>query len=161
MHKGGHFNKNNVSKRLPRRERKTNLQAAKYRTRKDAAGMFNQNFYFSSVSGGSYYKKAAKEGRGVEFLCKCVFFAAWSVWSRASFLVTPLPERLRGGNTASGCPCPSLFLSLFLSCPLSLMFPLVSHVPSSPPLPPHLCLSPLLSSLRALLWYRPPTEEQG
>lgn len=64
-----------------------------------------------------------------------------SVRSRASFLVAPLPKRLCGGNTASGCPCPSLFLSLFLSCSLSLMFPLVSHVPSSPPFPPHLCLS--------------------
>lgn len=30
------------------------------------------------------------------------------------FLVAPLPERLRGGNTASGCPCPSLFLIIFI-----------------------------------------------
>lgn len=66
------------------------------------------------------------------------------VCMRVCFLVTPLPKRLRGGNTASGCPCPSLFLSLFLSCSLSLMFPLVSHVPSSPPFPPHRCLSLLL-----------------
>ncbi len=123
------------------------FQAAKYRTRKDAAGMFSQNLYFSSVSGESYYKKAVEEARGGWGVFMRVCFAVWSVWSRASFLVTPLPKRLRGGNTASGCPCPSLFLSLFLSCSLSLMFPLVSHVPSSPPFPPHLCLSLLLSSL--------------
>lgn len=83
-----------------------------------------------------------------------------SVFCWATFPVTPLPERLRGGNTAAGCPCPSLFLSLFSSCSPSLMFPLVSRVPSSPPFPPQLCLS-LLSWLRALLWYRTPTEEQG
>lgn len=34
--------------------------------------------------------------------------------SQASFLVTPLPERLHGGNTASGCPCPSLSLIIFI-----------------------------------------------
>lgn len=77
-----------------------------------------------------------------------VCFAVWNVWSRARFLVAPLPKRLLGGNTASGCPCPSLFFSLFLSCSLSLIFPLVSHVPSSPPspLPISVCLCCVLRS---------------
>lgn len=68
MHKSGHFLKTTSV------ERETNLQAAKYRTRKDAAGTFNQNLYFSSLSGASYFKKAAEEGGagGVEFLCECV-----------------------------------------------------------------------------------------
>lgn len=77
-----------------------------------------------------------------------VCFAVWNVWSRARFLVAPLPKRLLGGNTASGCPCPSLFFSLLLSCSLSLIFPLVSHVPSSPPspLPISVCLCCFLRS---------------
>lgn len=41
---------------------KINSQAAKYRTGKDASGTFNQNLYFSSVSGASYFKKAMEEG---------------------------------------------------------------------------------------------------
>lgn len=52
-----------------------------------------------------------------------------SVFCWATFPVTPLPERLRGGNTAAGCPCPSLFSHYFhrarlLSCSLlCLAFP--------------------------------------
>lgn len=147
-------------KRLPQRKRKTNLQAAKYWTRNNATGMLNQNLNFSCVNGESYYKKAAEESGG-RWVFMQVCFAVWSVWNLVSFLVTPIPKRLRGGNTASGCACPSLFLSLFLSCSLSLMLPLVSHFPSSPPFPLHLGLSLLLSSLRALQWCGPPTDEQG
>ncbi|MEQ2160590.1 hypothetical protein GOODEAATRI_000847 [Goodea atripinnis] len=60
-------------------------------------------------------------------------FSASGVWNMANFLVTPLPKRLYGGNTASGFPSPPLFLSLFSTRLLSLMFPLVSRIPSSPP----------------------------
>lgn len=59
-----------------------------------------------------------------------VYFAAGSVWRRAHFLVAPLPERLRGGNTAAGCPRPPLFFSHYfyhagflLYSPLCLTFP--------------------------------------
>lgn len=63
--------------------------------------------------------KAVVSG-GLVFMQVC-----FPVRSMRSFLVTPLPKRLRGGNTACGCPCPSPFLSLFLSCSLYLIFPLV------------------------------------
>lgn len=56
------------------------------------------------------------------------------VRSMRSFLVTPLPKRLCGGNTACGCPCPSPLLSLFLSCSLYLIFPLVLSRSSFPAL---------------------------
>lgn len=141
MHQSGHLKNKQICK-LPT-----------YRTRKDTAETFRQLIFF-------LWCKLLEESRcewGLVFMQVC--FAVWNVWSRARFVVAPLPKRLRGGNTASGCPCPSLFFSLFLSCSLSLIFPLVSHVPSSPPFP--LCLSLLLSSLRALLWCRPPAEEQG
>lgn len=59
-----------------------------------------------------------------------VYFAAGSVWRRAHFLVAPLPERLRGGNTAAGCPRPPLSFSHYfyhagflLYSPLCLTFP--------------------------------------
>lgn len=123
-------------KLLPQREREK-LQAAKCLTRNFATGMLNQNLHFFCVNRESYYKKAVKQsggGGGVGFLCKCVY-ASFAVWSRVSFLVTAIPERLRGGNAASGCPFPSLILSLFLSRSLSLMLPLVSHFSSSPPSP--------------------------
>lgn len=97
-------------KRLPQRERKTNLQAAKYWTRNYATGMLNQNLYFSCVNGESYYKKAVEESGG-RWVFMQVCFAVWSVWSWVSFLVTPIPKRLRGENTASGCPCPPLSFS--------------------------------------------------
>lgn len=67
------------------------------------------------------------------------------VRSMRSFLVTPLPKRLRGGNTACGCPCPSPFLSLFLSCSLYLIFPLVLSLPR-PLLPISVCLCCFLRS---------------
>lgn len=59
-----------------------------------------------------------------------VYFAAGSVWRQAHFLVAPLPERLRGGNTAAGCPRPPLSFSHYfyhagflLYSPLCLTFP--------------------------------------
>lgn len=61
-----------------------------------------------------------------------------------SFLVAALPKRLCGGNTACGCPCPSLSLIIFYHARFlsySLSF---SGAPLSPPFPPRLCLSALL-----------------
>lgn len=107
--KSGHFQKQCQLMTSQTKGGKTHLQDTKYRTRKDTAGLFNQNLYFFSVIGASYYKKAVEEGGGEFF-----FFFHALVWRRASFLVTPLPERLHGGNTASGCPCPSLSLIIFI-----------------------------------------------
>lgn len=51
-----------------------------------------------------------------------------SAGSWASFLVTPLPKRLRGGNTASGCPCPlSLSLIIFIVLAFSYVSSCVSR----------------------------------
>lgn len=68
---------------------------------------------------------AGKRGEGE---CFGLFSAALGVRNMARFLVAPLPKRLCGGNTASSCPRPPLFLSLFLTCLLSPLFPpCVSH----------------------------------
>ena len=90
-----------------------------------------------------------------------VCFAVWRAWSRTSFLVTPLPERLRGGNTASGCPCPSLFLSLFLSCSLSLLCSLLclTFPRPHPSLPISVCLCCFLRSERCCGAGLPPSNK--
>ena len=119
-----------------------------------------KNLYFSSVSGASYYKKAVEEVGGVS-LNASVFCSVESVEpGEISSHTTPW-EAAWWEHCLWLSLSLSLSLIIFIVLALSLMFPLVSHVPSSPPFPPHLCLSLLLSSLRALLRCRPPTEEQG
>lgn len=67
-------------------------------------------------------------------VCACV----------CSFLVAALPKRLRGGNTACGCPCPSFSLIIFYHARFLFYSLSFSGAPLSPPFPPHLCLSALL-----------------